>query len=229
MKNLIFIIPFVFVSFFSNGQITREQAINIMINDVVGSDSLEFHHLYSKYDQLNLNDTLWLEYNMDSIPAPYENNWVFFIDLMPIANWAHPCQIYFLDISNGDFIYYDEMWPPYPYLYNINDFFDEWEWITSVGINNSTSDNQGNFIISPNPFCNEINIEYANMPSKSITINLFNDLGEKIKTINHLAYSSGNGKVNIDTQNLKSGVFIVQIIKDYKIVYLEKIIKKTLD
>ncbi len=38
--------------------------------------------------------------------------WFFFIDLVPPANWEHPCKYVFVDAATGDIEAYDEMVPP---------------------------------------------------------------------------------------------------------------------
>ena len=72
MNRLILLFLFVFLSFSSNAQVTREQAINIMVNEVIGYDSLSIHHLFSKYEKMYLNDTVWLDGFFDFYLCPYE-------------------------------------------------------------------------------------------------------------------------------------------------------------
>jgi len=46
-----------------------------------------------------------------SINLPAEKGWVFFIDDMPMENWAHPCRYVFVDYS-GDISVYNAHGPP---------------------------------------------------------------------------------------------------------------------
>jgi len=46
-----------------------------------------------------------------SINLPAEKGWVFFIDDMPMENWAHPCRYVFVDYSVGISVY-DAYGPP---------------------------------------------------------------------------------------------------------------------
>jgi hypothetical protein len=213
------------MSFFSNGQITREQAISIVINDVVSPDSLQYHHLYSKYESMELGETLILE-DFDSIPVLYGSNWVFFIDLMPVANWAHPCQYVFVDISSGDYSLYDKMMPPVPFFSDINEFFTEWEWILSVNTNNEIKSNKDNFSIGPNPFNNVVNVRFNNIGMVSINIQVVDILGKQVINTNYMNSSSGEGTFEMDSRELKPGIFFIQITRDNSIVYQKKIIKK---
>ncbi len=196
-----------------------------MINEVVGPDSINIHHLYSKYEKSYLNDTLWLENGSGFYIAVFDENWVFFIDMMPVANWAHDCKIVFMDISSGNYTIYDEMMPPYPFFSNINEFFTEWEWILSVGLNNQIKNDKEYFIIAPNPFSNKIVIKCNNLSNKSITIKIFNNVGKQVLTTNHYTSSTSNGILSINTKKLKPGIFYVQIIINNSVVYREKIIK----
>ena len=196
-----------------------------MINEVVGPDSINIHHLYSKYEKSYLNDTLWLENGSGFYIAVFDENWVFFIDMMPVANWAHDCKIVFMDISSGNYTIYDEMMPPYPFFSNIHEFFTEWEWILSVGIHNQTENGDENFTIGPNPFNNRFKINYKYLSKKSMTINIFDNLGQQVITTNHYTNLSGNGIIDVNTKKLKPGIYFLQIISNNNTIYQEKIIK----
>lgn len=71
-------------------------------------------------------------------------------------------------------------------------------------------------IIYPNPFNNELNIEYFLTKNSNIKIELLNILGERIKLITDDYQSSGlyNLKINSKENNLKEGIYILKIISD---------------
>ncbi len=225
MKNLVFIIPFVLLSFTGKAQVSREQAINIIANEVVGVDSLYDHHLYSRYEKMYFNDTLWLDGYVDYYIAPYNESWVFFVDLMPTSYWAHPCLIIFFDVSNSDYVINDDDWPPDHFLGSMTQFFEEWEWILSVGTESVKAPNSNNFRIIPNPFINEISIKYENNKSETFLIKILDVSGKPILTSNRNTGLSGNGVIKINTSDIKPGMYFIKISTNNKTLYTEKIVK----
>ena len=225
MKNLLIVIPFILLSFTGKAQISREQAINIIAGEVVGVDSLYNHHLYSRYEKLFLNDTLLLDLSYECYIAPYDENWVFFVDLMPVAFWTHPCKIVFFDAVSGDYVIYNDNYPPYPFLDSINLFFEEWEWILSVGTENAKLTNSNNFRITPNPFTNEISIKYENIKSETFLIKIVDISGKPVLTSSRNTGLPENGVIKINTRDIKPGIYFISISANNKILYSGKIIK----
>ncbi len=223
MRTFVFFISLTLVAFTAKSQLTRQEAINKIISEVVGADSLEIHHLYSKYEKMYQNDTLWLDGSMEYYLAPYEENWAFFVDLAPPAYWAHGCQIIFLNALSGEYIVNYDDWPPDPFLGGMTQFFEEWEWIMSVGTETINRNNNSCFNIYPNPFCEEISIAYDNRTAKSLLIKIFDITG---KTVFMNRQKTGeNGIIKINTVNLKTGMYFIQISGNNKILYTGKIIK----
>lgn len=129
MKYLVLITLSFFIFSNVNAQYSREEAINIVKEEVIGADSTIGIHFYSKYDILNQGDTLHLDFYMGYYICPYSDTWVFFIDDMPVAYWSHPCRIVFFNSTSGEYQIIDEDWSPFPFLDNIYDFYNQWEWI----------------------------------------------------------------------------------------------------
>jgi hypothetical protein len=232
MKNISLIILLTLFSFAVNSQISRGDAAYIIANEVVGLDSLEIHHLYSKYEKMYLNDTLWLDGYMEYYVAPYEESWVFFIDLMPVAYWAHPCQIIFFDVSNSNYVLYDDDWPPDPFLMNIMEFLNQWERILSVGTESLKAYNGNILKISPNPFVNEISIKYENTRSETLLIKIIDISGKSIMAVKRNIGLSENGVITLNTTDIKPGIYFVQVSTKNKIFLFngktDKLIKSRL-
>ena len=58
----------------AQSQFTREEAIEIIIDEVVGPDSIEIHHLFSKYSKMYEGDTLWMDGPSDYYICPFPEN-----------------------------------------------------------------------------------------------------------------------------------------------------------
>lgn len=87
--------------FFSQGQFSRQQAENLVLNQVLVND-LDHINVYSSLDLHSDPNGLTLFYN-STIPLPYTKNWVFLSDDNPFANWCHSCRYIMVDAENGDY------------------------------------------------------------------------------------------------------------------------------
>lgn len=94
-----------------NAQITKQQADSIVIGIV-------------------MNDTTKVAYGMNTaitrtqsiitadgikVNNPYDYSYVYYIDDMPEANWAHPCRYCFVNVANGVFYTENQMFYPENY------------------------------------------------------------------------------------------------------------------
>ena len=86
-------------------QITREQANTIVVNQIYDT-IIDYIDIYSFPDLLNRSDNIQL-YDGTTIDIPYNNCYGYFIDLLPFANWSHPCQYCFI-CNNGDYLVIDK-------------------------------------------------------------------------------------------------------------------------
>jgi len=94
-------------------QISKEQAINIIMDEVVGGSILDFN-IYLNKDKCGSEKFDLTPY--DQIINPYDTSWLFFIDLMPEYGWGHPCKYVFIQESSGDYAILDKCIPPINYL-----------------------------------------------------------------------------------------------------------------
>lgn len=82
-------------------QVTKQQAIQKVINEIVVSDTGRIDVFVSE-SQLNLNDSIHLAFDTALI-SPYNYSWVFFVNDHPNAKWTHPCRYIFVDSLTGSF------------------------------------------------------------------------------------------------------------------------------
>jgi hypothetical protein len=82
-------------------QYTSQQAINLVLSQVLATE-LEQVDVYMVDVAKAGQNTISLE-NNKIVDMPYASNWVFFVDDMPFANWAHPCRYIFVDEATGNY------------------------------------------------------------------------------------------------------------------------------
>lgn len=107
-----FILPFlgtVLIHLGASAQISEQQATNLVLTSVV----------YNRVDSVNVfvNQTLQSsEYfsisPYDSIAAPYNNYWLYFIDDMPQFGWEHNCRYVFVNQDDGSYNVVQSQRPP---------------------------------------------------------------------------------------------------------------------
>ena len=111
-KRIVFIlITIILLSSFSlSAQISREQAIEIVLINIVAEDTGTVN-VYASYSTFVQSDSIFIlpdEY----LHCPYDNNWVFFIDDKPKSGWAHTCRYIFINEMNGEYNTVDRMFYP---------------------------------------------------------------------------------------------------------------------
>lgn len=223
MKNFLLLLCIVF-SINLSAQVTRDEAINIVIDELIYPHSLEYKWLFSKYDILLQNDTVWTEFEAYYL-CPFDENWVFFIDDNPGAYWAHDCRYVFMDVSNGNYDVIDELWPPILF-WNFSEFLEEWEWIQSVNVNeNELQEPADFFIVNPNPFQNQLGISTNSDINESIFIQLFDSMGRLVLSVINKKPLKNESLVKLNTVNLESGVYILIISNENQILANEKLVK----
>ena len=225
MKNFLLLICVAF-SINLGAQVTRDEAINIVYDELIYPYPLEQKWLFSKYDIMYLNDTLWLEGLMIYYTCPYDENWVFFIDDLPIANWVHPCRYIFMDANTGEYMIIEEEWPPIPFLTNIEEFFLEWEWIQSTEVNQYKFNQQKEvLIINSNPFKNNLEIRIQSNLKETIHFQLFDSNGRNVMSVIENKPSKNERLVKLNTENLESGVYFLIVSTKNKLLVSKKLIK----
>jgi len=104
--RLFFAVILLGLTVMSQAQLTRQNAINKVLNQIVVSDTGHIN-VYAAIDQMLQTDTLHLNFDT-CIVLPYTYNWVFFVDDYPGANWTHPCRYISVDSVSGNYLIYSE-------------------------------------------------------------------------------------------------------------------------
>ena len=112
--SVFFIAAILLLPFVSKGQFSRQQAINLVLDEILVSDTAHIY-LYTSYDTIPNTSNITLA-NGETIIPPYQQNWVFFSDDKPFANWDHSCRFIFVDSHTGDFNTYTNSSYPFDLL-----------------------------------------------------------------------------------------------------------------
>ncbi len=91
---------------------SRQQAINSVLNSVVGNN-VDNVNVYM--EPLSQSDSYYKLSRYDSISSPYNNYWLFFIDDMPEYGWGHDCRYVFINSGDGTMSVVNSHIPPYHY------------------------------------------------------------------------------------------------------------------
>jgi len=76
------------------------------------SAELDYIDVYRLEEQKSGQSTILLETDQ-IVELPYSSNWVFFVNDLPFANWAHPCRYIFVDVLSGEYqTVYQNFFPP---------------------------------------------------------------------------------------------------------------------
>jgi len=113
MKHLKFL-SVLFVALFSTttiyAQFTRQQAIDLILNDVL-TEELDNIDVYASFSSFT-DDTPLID--NDNATNPYAGSWVFYVNDSPFAAWYHPCRYIFVSGSSGDYTTVNkEIYPKY--------------------------------------------------------------------------------------------------------------------
>ena len=87
-------------------QFTRNQAIELVMNDIVGADTVSVNVFAAIDSRTQQQDVVLLDNR--TISCPYTDNWVFFIDDNPNHFWYHACRYVFVSSQNGDYTIVNE-------------------------------------------------------------------------------------------------------------------------
>ncbi|MCK4303679.1 MAG: hypothetical protein KAY24_05515 [Candidatus Eisenbacteria sp.] len=93
----------------SAGAISRDEAVAITTDMLLGG-STDGVRLFV-YPHTIQAGTVVSTWKRDVFTAPAEG-WFLFVDLMPAANWEHPCHYVFIDAQSGELAAHDAFVPP---------------------------------------------------------------------------------------------------------------------
>ena len=78
------------------------------------------------------------------------------------------------------------------------------------------------FNVFPNPFTEKTNISFSLNETQNVTIDVFNMIGEKVKSINNGNLSAGSHTIEFDRSKLSNGIYFITM-KAGNNIYTEKI------
>ncbi len=189
-----------------SGNISDGQTSELLINfDAVADDSISFFRKVSSeqdYDFLEfyVDGNLISEWSGEqswsrvSFPVPAGNHtfkWLYSKD-----NWSS---------SGSDCAWIDNI--IFPPVYN------------TLGINNNKDNEETMLKCFPNPFVNSTNISYTLTKPSSVTIKIYNLLGEeKNILLNKTKKEQGTYTITFNASNLKAGVYYCVLTTDYNVI-----------
>ena len=110
---------YIFQSSTVMAQISKQEAVDTILNYILTNEEIEKSNIYL-CDSIVVLDSLQF-YDNEKIILPYDSNWVFFIDSLPLANWDHECFYLFMNFENGSYQTVGELRFPQ----NLNDYYEK--------------------------------------------------------------------------------------------------------
>ena len=80
--------------------------------------------------------------------------------------------------------------------------------------------------VFPNPSANACSLKFNLSQTKTLTINIFNVLGEKVYTVAKNIYEEGNNEIKLNTSNLSNGMYIIQLNDGTRAINKQLVISK---
>ncbi|MBP5643417.1 MAG: T9SS type A sorting domain-containing protein [Bacteroidales bacterium] len=106
--NFIFTISLLFFAWICNAQITKSAADTLVLN-ALGNDLTI--RVYGMSESINRNVSIYTADGVE-LTNPYDNSYVYFIDDMPSANWAHRCRYCFVNVADGNIVVVNQEFYP---------------------------------------------------------------------------------------------------------------------
>ena len=86
-------------AYLCKAQITKDQAIEIVLQSIIGNKADSVNVYMESNEQTS---SFYVLSPYDSIRTLFSSYWLFFIDLKPQYGWSHPCEYAFINSENGD-------------------------------------------------------------------------------------------------------------------------------
>lgn len=96
------IIILIFTAHSASAQISRQQAIDTVMNHIIAIDTATVNVYFA--NEVMTNEDIIILFNRDTVFCPFDTNYVFFVNDYPFANWEHPCRMLFIDKQSGSHI-----------------------------------------------------------------------------------------------------------------------------
>ncbi|HID93476.1 MAG TPA: hypothetical protein EYP60_05200, partial [bacterium (Candidatus Stahlbacteria)] len=95
-------------------QVTKQEAIDF-VTDTIYANTIDSISVYM--DSNAVSDNYYMLSKFDSIQAPYDEYWLFFIDKQPRNYaWGHECAYVFIDVATGNYTELESESPPFLYF-----------------------------------------------------------------------------------------------------------------
>jgi trimeric autotransporter adhesin len=114
----------------------------------------------------------------------------------------------------------------------VGGYFDSVDGVAANGIarygwqtNVLENSNEFNLSLYPNPATSELNISFNLEKVSHVNLQLYNSLGQLVKTISDKKLHAGENKINFSTETLPAGVYYLQLKVDEETVIRKVIIK----
>jgi len=111
LRNSVLTVLAVLIASMAFPQFSRQQAIDLVLNTILSGETGTVN-VHASYNVILDTEHIDKDDYISSLTCPYPSNWVFFVDDMPVAKWAHPCRYIFVNSSTGDYqVLNDKMYP----------------------------------------------------------------------------------------------------------------------
>ncbi|MGE5500083.1 MAG: T9SS type A sorting domain-containing protein, partial [Syntrophothermus sp.] len=81
----------------------------------------------------------------------------------------------------------------------------------SSGVSSGSETVDNGLKVYPNPFNSSATISFSLMEQDRVNLDLFNILGQKVKTITELTAAKGSHQLRFDAADLPAGIYILRI------------------
>lgn len=100
MLKSFFILAIMLISVTIEAQITKTTADELIMNALNNDTTIV---VYSMNESVGRGESIFTA-DCEEIRNPYNNAYVYFIDDIPTANWAHPCHYCFVNTADGTYL-----------------------------------------------------------------------------------------------------------------------------
>ena len=107
---LTIVIMFILPATICRSQISKKQAIAIVLDSIVRNNA-DSTNVFMEANIQTVSYYVLSPY--DSIAAPFQSYWLFFLDQQPLYGWSHDCEYVFISSVNGKFSTVSKQLPPF--------------------------------------------------------------------------------------------------------------------
>ncbi len=135
---------------------------------------------------------------------------------------AHPS--YSIICSDGSITW--DIWPISTGANEIRNQLTEDCGVTELSSSTSAIEGLKAVQVFPNPASDNITVEFDLATSTTMAIEVYNTLGQKVKSIQTVAYATGAQTVNVDVSDLTEGLYVLKMQSDEGLNSLDFVVTK---